>query len=208
MVRVMINNWWLILLRGAFAIAFAVVIFLLQPFFPSLLFKAMAFTGVVVLFGFLALGSGAITIIAGLRGTERRHDAWLLLAEGAALTAGGLAVLVAPALTLQKLIIIVAVTAFVMGVFEIFIGTHMRRHVADEWLLLAGGMSSLLFSAFLLAERTRELALLNWIALYALVNGLAMAGLALRLRGLRHTIHALAQHEQVQGSKRGHAGAA
>jgi hypothetical protein len=40
-------------------------------------------------------------------------------------------------------------------------------------------------------------AVLSWLSLYATANGLAMVGLAWRLRGLRESIHALAAMGQA-----------
>jgi hypothetical protein len=54
-------------------------------------------------------------------------------------------------------------------------------------------MISVVFGACLLLARDGSVQpVLTWISIYALTNGLAMAGLALRLRGLRESIHTLA----------------
>ncbi len=192
MIRALIENWWLLLLRGVFALAFAVFIFFFQPLFPSIFFKPMAYTAVAVIFGVLALATGLITIFAALKNPDHRHHLWALLAEGLAITAGGLVVILVPAVTVVEVIQIIAATALVVGLFQIVTATHVRRHVKDEWFLIAGGIISLGFSAFLFMDQSRDTAsLLDWIAVYAAASGMAMVGLARRLHGLRHQIHEL-----------------
>ena len=87
----------------------------------------------------------------------------------------------------------IAVIALVVGVLEFVAGIHLRRHVTDEWLLISGGMISIAFApCLLLANVGTVQAALTWISIYALASGLAIIGLALRLRSLRNSIHALA----------------
>lgn len=198
MIRALITNWWLLLLRGIFALTFALFIVGLQPFFPSLLFKPMAYTAVAEIFGLLAILTGICTIFAAVKGSTHHRDLWMLLLDGVAVTAGGLAVILIPAVSVLEVVQIIAATAFVLGIFEVIAGTHLRRHVKDEWFLFAGGLSSVLFSVLLFLNTSREIgSLLNWIAIYATANGLAMLGLAQRLHSLRHTIHELSAPEHL-----------
>lgn len=201
MFRVMINNWWLLLLRGILALIFAALVFAVQPFFPTLLLAPVALTSLTVMFGLLASLSGLVTLAASLRGAQKKRDLWTLLVEGAAMTAGGAAVLFVPGLTLRVVIIMIGCTTALLGLLEITAGIHLRRHLADERLLLAGGAASLAFSLYLwLAYPWQVPALLNWIAVYAVVNGLAMAALAFRLRRLRESVHELAAPERISAA--------
>jgi len=96
---------------------------------------------------------------------------------------------------------VIAATALLAGLLEILAGKHLRRHVQDECFLIAGGTTSVLFSGFLLSGGSRETSsLLNWIAVYAAANGLAMIGLAYRLHRVRRTIHDVALPEHLEQS--------
>jgi len=193
MIRLLIKNWWLLLLRGIFAIAFSIFIFVFLPFVPAPLLRELAFAGLVMIFALFAIVSGAITIAAAVRGAGQGGSAWLLLAEGIVVTAGGLVVLLSPGLTLSHVIQLIALTTLLVGALELLAGIRLRRHLTDERLLLAGGVISVVFGACLLLARDGSVQpVLTWISIYALTNGLAMAGLALRLRGLRESIHTLA----------------
>ena len=117
---------------------------------------------------------------AAVRGAEPGDSSWSLLAEGIGVTIGGLVILLFPGLTLIHLVRLIAVTALVVGILEVVAGVHLRRHVADEWLLISGGIISLAFGAALFLTRVSSIAAaLTWISLFALANGLAMIGLSL-----------------------------
>lgn len=193
MIRLLIQNWWLLLVRGAFALAFSIFIFIFLPFVPAPLLRQFAFAGLATIFAVFALATGVITVLAAVRGASRGGTAWLLLADGIVVMTGGLMIMLSPGLTLAHVIQIIAVIALVVGVFEVAAGFHLRRHIADEWMLVLSGLISAAFAVCLLVvpDVDRHTVLL-WIALYAAAGGIAMVGLALRLRGLRQSIHALA----------------
>jgi uncharacterized membrane protein HdeD (DUF308 family) len=196
MIRILINNWWLLIIRGLFAVAFGICVFFLQPLLGTLFLQAIALTGLTLLFGLFATVCGLATVAAALRGAQRKRGLGLLLADGIAVTAGGLIVMLTPELTLLTTVRIIAATAFVVGILEVAAGVHLHRHLADEWLLMAGGVVSLIFSAYLIVVAPRDIAaVLNWTGIYAFANGAAMVGLALRLRGLRNSVHTLAAAE-------------
>jgi uncharacterized membrane protein HdeD (DUF308 family) len=193
MIRLLIQNWWLLLLRGILAIAFAIFIFAFLPFVPAPFLRQFAFTGLAAIFALFAFTTGILTMASAVRGAGQGGSSWLMLADGIAVTAGGLVILLAPGSSLTRVILLIAVTALAVGLLEVAAGFHLRRHVTDEWMLISGGAISLAFATCLLLTRILSVeAALTWIAIYALASGLAMIGLALRLRSLRNSIHALA----------------
>jgi len=193
MIRMLIKNWWLLLLRGIFAVAFAVFIFVFLPFVPAPLLRELSFAGLVMIFALFATVTGAITIVAAIRGAGQGGSSWLMLADGIVVTTGGLVILVSPELTLAHVIQLIALTTLLVGALEVVAGFHLRRHLTDEWLLVSGGVISMAFATCLFLTRGGGVqSVLTWISIYALANGLAIVGLALRLRGLRQSIHALA----------------
>jgi uncharacterized membrane protein HdeD (DUF308 family) len=194
MIRLLIRNWWLMLLRGVLAIAFAIFIFVFLPFVPAPVLRELAFMGLVVIFAVFAIVTGILTIAAAVRGAGQGGSSWLLLADGIVVSTGGLVILVSPGLTLAHVIQLICLTILLVGVLEVVAGFHLRRHLTDEWLLVSGGVISVTFATCLFLTKggggVQEV--LTWISIYALTSGLAMAGLALRLRGLRQSVHALA----------------
>jgi uncharacterized membrane protein HdeD (DUF308 family) len=208
MIRLLIQNWWLLFLRGVLAIAFAIFIFVFLPFLPAPFLRQFAFAGLTVIFALFACVTGVLTMVAAVRGAESGDSSWPMLVEGIGVTIGGLVILLFPGLTLIHLVRLIAVTALVVGILEVVAGVHLRRHVADEWLLISGGIISLAFGAALFLSRVSSIAAaLTWISLFAFANGLAMIGFALRLRNLRQSIHALAgSPEAAKVKSRGRTG--
>ena len=201
MIRLLINNWWLVFLRGVLAIAFAIFIYVLLPFLPAPVLRQFAFAGLAVIFALFAFTTGILTMAAAVLKAESSGFSWLLLADGIAITTGGLVILLFPGLTLMHVIQLIAVVVLLAGTMELVAGIHLRRHVTDEWLLISGGIISLAFATGLFLTHVNSVAAaLTWISLYTLANGLAMIGLALRLRTLRNSIHALAESELAQAA--------
>jgi hypothetical protein len=193
MIRLLIQNWWLLFLRGILAIAFAIFIFVFLPFLPAPFLRQFAFAGLAAIFALFAFATGVLTIAAAVRGAGQGGSSWLMLADGIAVTTGGLVILLAPGSTLTHVIQLIAIIALVVGVLEFVAGIHLRRHVTDEWLLITGGVISIVFAPCLLFSRVETVeSTLTWISVYAFASGLAVIGLALRLRSLRNSIHALA----------------
>jgi len=202
MIRMLIKNWWLLFLRGILAIAFAIFIFAFMPFVPAPLLRQLAFAGLAAIFALFAFATGILTIVAAVRGAGQGGSAWLVLADGIAITAGGLIILFSSGLTLLLLVQLIGLTALVVGMLELLAGIHLRRHLTDEWLLITGGVPSIAFAACLLLTHVGTVhAALTWISIYALANGMALMGLALRLRSLKNSIHTLAgtAHAKVAG---------
>jgi len=197
MIRMLIKNWWLLLLRGILAAVFAVFIFAFLPFVPAPLVQEFAFAGLVVIFALLAIVTGVLTIAAAVRGAGQGGWSWLLLADGIGVTAGGLVILISPALTLAHVIELIGLTALFVGTLEVAAGIHLRRNLADEWLLISGGVISVVFATCLFLTGGSIQTVLTWLSVYAAATGLSMAGLALRLRGLGKSIHALAEPRPV-----------
>ena len=193
MIRLLIQNWWLLFLRGLLAIAFAIFIFVFLPFLPAPFLRQFAFAGLAAIFALFAFATGVLTIAAAVRGAGQGSSSWLMLADGIAVTIGGLVILLSPGLTLMHVIQLIAIIALVVGVLEFVAGVHLRRHVTDEWLLITGGVISIAFAPCLLLTNVETVqSALTWISIYAFASGLAIIGLALRLRSLRNSIHTLA----------------
>ena len=208
MLRLLIRNWWLLLMRGIFAVTFAIFIFVFLPLVPAPLLRELAFAGLTVIFGVFAAVTGLLTLVAAVRGASQGGSSWLLLADGIVVTTAGLALLLSPQLTLAHVIQIIATTALAAGVLEIVAGVHLRRHVKDEWLLVSGGAISAILAValFFFMQRTDAQLVLRWVLSYAVASGLAMLGIALRLRNLRQSVNALAESHMAataQGQKSG-----
>jgi uncharacterized membrane protein HdeD (DUF308 family) len=166
--------WKVTALRGALAIAFAVVI---------LIWPNIGLTALVALFGAFALVSGLATIVGAfnlpMRGGER---AWLVI-EGLLGIAVGVVVLVWPDLSARGLLYAIAAWAITLGIFEIALAFVLPLSGGRSLLAMLGGLLSVAFGAVMFAHPgAGAVALLALIAALALVTGVMQIAFALELR--------------------------
>jgi uncharacterized membrane protein HdeD (DUF308 family) len=174
---VLTGRWWTLALRGAAAIAFGVIAFLL----PGLTLEIF-----VLLFAVYAIVDGIFAILAGMRAAEHSERWWPFLLEGLLDVAAGVIIVLWPGLSLLALVIVVGAWAVVTGIALLIAAFRLgRRH--GEWLLVLNGLVSLLLGVyFLISPIAGILVLAWWIGAYALIFGVLLVALALRLRHLHH----------------------
>jgi uncharacterized membrane protein HdeD (DUF308 family) len=182
MLRIMIDNWWLLAFRAIFALLFAGAVFFVDGANLPLLLRAFAHASTVVLFGLLAFGAGVFTLGAALRRSSRGHDRGLLLTDGLGTCAAGAIAVMIPSLTLVHLVWIIGYWAVFVGICQMLMAHKIHRHLRDEWFLVLAGTGSLGFGAFLLLGWTvDDHTVLVWLGSYALFSAITMSGLAYRL---------------------------
>jgi uncharacterized membrane protein HdeD (DUF308 family) len=168
------RNWWLFVLRGVLAIIFAVLAFV----WPDLAVGAF-----VILFGAYALVDGAFAVVAALQRIGKQERWWALLLEGLLGIAAGIVTFVWPDITALVLLTIIGVWAIFTGVLEIVAAIELRKQIDNEWMLGIGGALSILFGLLVIIFPGAGAISLVWlIASYALVFGVLLIGLGLRLR--------------------------
>jgi uncharacterized membrane protein HdeD (DUF308 family) len=176
MIHVVTRNWWAWLIRGIVAIIFGVLAFM----WPGATIVAIG-----ILFGAYALVDGVFAIIATIRAAERHLRWWPLLVEGivgiliAAITFWDIRI------TLFALYLTIAAWAFLTGILEIIAGVQLRKHIANEFWLILGGIASIVFGILLLwYPGAGALAIVWLIGVYAIVFGILMIAFSLRLRAV------------------------
>jgi uncharacterized membrane protein HdeD (DUF308 family) len=93
-----------------------------------------------------------------------------------------------PGITALVLVYVIAAWAIITGVLEIAAAIRLRRHVRHEWLLVLGGIASLVFGILLMiAPLAGALVLAIWVGVYSLVFGVMLLALGLRLRSWGRT---------------------
>jgi uncharacterized membrane protein HdeD (DUF308 family) len=179
MLEMMTRNWWAVAIRGALAVLFGVLAFA----WPGITVLVL-----VTLFGAYALVDGAIAIAHAVRGggAAAGRRGWLVV-EGIAGVAAGVIAFAWPAITALALVLLIAAWAVVTGIVEIFVAIRLRRELEGEWLLALGGGASIVAGVLLAARPgVGALAVVWLIAAYAIVFGIVLLALAVRLRRLSH----------------------
>lgn len=170
------GNWWALALRAAAAIILGIIAFALPG--PTL-------GALVILFGAYALVDGIFAVVAALRGF-RRHERWgAMLASGIVGIIAGLIALLMPAIGALALVYLVATWALLTGILEIALAVRLRRVLTGEWLLVLGGVLSIIFALLVAAlPGVGATVLVWWLGAYALAYGITAMVLSIRLRRL------------------------
>jgi uncharacterized membrane protein HdeD (DUF308 family) len=170
------RGWWLLLLRGIAGILFGIAAFI----WPGLTVLALT-----LLYGAFAFADGILSLGAAFtKGGDEAIPTWWLALIGLLGIAAGAIAFLWPGLTAFALIVMIGAWAVAIGVLEIIGAIWLRKEIADEWLLIATGIISVLFGlAVLLRPGAGALALAWAVGAYALLAGLLHVAFAFRLKG-------------------------
>lgn len=185
--EILTRNWWAVALRGGLAIAFGVLAFLMP--LPTIL-------ALVWLFGAYALIDGVFSLVSAAK-RDRSQPWWALLFEGLIGVAIGALAFVWPGLTTMALVYLIAAWAFLTGIFEIVAAIRLRKEITGEWMLgLSGVLSVSLGILLAVAPAPAAVALVWVVAAYAIVFGILLIALSVRLKraksdiGRNHSVRA------------------
>ncbi len=176
-VIVLARVWWAFVLRGVLAILFGVLAFLNV---------ALAAIALVALFAAWAIIDGVTGLIAGWRTRSQDRNWWWSVVEGLLGIAAGIIAVLLPGTAAVALVLVIGAWAVITGALEIYGAIKLRAQISGElWLVLAG-IGSILFGLLLFIFPTMGVVTLTWlIGGFALVFGVLLIMLGLRLR----TIH-------------------
>lgn len=173
MLHVLARNWWLLLLRGIAATVFGEL---------TLVWPGITLLTLVLLFSAFALVDGVLALAAAFMGGTPAPRWWLAVV-GFLGVAVGLVTFVWPSVTALVLLLFIAGWAIATGVMQIVGAIRLRKEIEDEWLLIGSGVLSVVFGLVLAVQpQTGALALLYVIGFYAILYGIILIGLSLRLR--------------------------
>jgi uncharacterized membrane protein HdeD (DUF308 family) len=174
MTKEVTQYWWAVALRGLAGVLFGIAAFV----WPQITLAAL-----VLLFGAYALVDGAFAL--GYAFTSGKPFRWLLALEGLTGILLGIVALVWPGITALALLYVIAAWAVVTGVLEIVAALELRKAIDNEWLLALGGLASIGFGVILAANPgAGALAMIWLIGAFALVFGVVLIALGLRLRAV------------------------
>lgn len=176
-----LRSWWMLALRGVLLLLFGGLALSMPG--PTVL-------SLVAIFAVYALLAGVVYLTGVVR--NRRHatgthafDWWLLLVLGLVSIAAGVLAVMQPVLAALVLVIVIGVNAMVSGVLDIILAVRLRSHLrGGDWLLLAGGLVSVMFGTVLVTLPNMGVLALVWlVGVYAIVAGVLYLALAYRAYG-------------------------
>ena len=178
--KMITGRWWTFVLRGLMAILFGILSFLMP---------GMALLTLVFLFGIYAISEGIVNLIGAFRRRGGEKHWGSLLLGGLVSVISGVLALVFPGITALALLYLIAGWAVATGILQIVAALRLRRQITGEWLLGTAGILSILFGVLLmLFPGPGALAVVLWIAAYAIVFGAMLIALGLKLRRIRRGV--------------------
>ena len=173
----MARNWWVLVVRGVLAVVFGVLAWV----WPGLTVVVL-----VALFGAFAAVDGIFALVAAFRAHERKREWWPFALEGLAGIGLGVLTFFWPDVTALALLILIAAWAIVTGVFEIAAAIRLRKVIRGELILGLAGVASIVFGILVLVFPGAGAVAVVWaIGIYAIVFGVLLVALGLRLRRWR-----------------------
>ncbi len=172
------RNWWTFLLQGLFAIIFGVLV---------LVWPASALLALVYLFGAFAMVDGICTLAAGITFRSSMPRWWVALLHGLFGILIGFMTLFWPQITWIVLLAFIATWAILSGALEVALGVQVRKAISGEWMMIAGGILSILLGVLLVVfPVVGSLGLVLTIGIFAIVDGIRSIAFSAHLQSLHH----------------------
>lgn len=172
----MAARWWIHLLRGLAAIGFGILAFL---------WPGQTLLTLVYIYGAFALLDGIVAVVGGLLERSDGSFNWLLIVSGIVGIGAGALTLMWPGLVMTGVVIYVGAWAIIRGILDMIHAIQLRKETDDAWPLLISGLVSIAFGVVIGMAPWVGLVAVVWpVAALAMLVGVLLVGLALRLRNL------------------------
>jgi uncharacterized membrane protein HdeD (DUF308 family) len=183
--KLMSRYWWVLLLRGVFAILFGIV---------ALAYPGITLGSLVLYFAAFAFVDGISNVFHAFFGRDDNESWWVLLFEGLLGIAFGVITFQAPGITTLMLLLYIGFWAMSTGVLRIILAVRLRHEITGEWWMALGGLASILFGLSMMARPgVGALAALTIIGLWSIVTGVSLVFLSFKVRSVGGTLGALKQ---------------
>jgi uncharacterized membrane protein HdeD (DUF308 family) len=176
-----VGDWRSVALRGVAAFAFGAL---------TLIWPDLTLTVLVYLFGAYALVDGVFTLAAVVtQSPETRGRRGILVLQGLLGVAAGIVTFAWPGITALALLYVIAAWAIIGGVLEIVAAIQLRAVLRNEWLLVLGGVASVVFGVLLVITPGAGALVITWlIGWYAVFLGVVLLALAWRLHRVQSSL--------------------
>jgi uncharacterized membrane protein HdeD (DUF308 family) len=147
------------------------------------MWPGISLAALVLMYGAYAFVDGLLAMFAALRGRTGDGARGVTFLRGLLGIGAGVVTVLWPRITALALLYVIAAWAIVGGVLEIMSAVRLRKTLTGEWLLALGGVLAVILGVMLmLFPGPGALALVLWVGAFAIVFGIALFALGLRLR--------------------------
>lgn len=175
MVDSLARNWWALTIRGVAAILFGILA-IVSPGLTALV--------LVSFFGAYLLVDGIFALVGAVRAAERKTEWWPLVIEGIAGIAIGVLAFLLPGAMGLAILYLIAAWAIVTGIFEIVAAIRVRREIEGEFWMILGGIAAVVLGILIVIFPAAGVVTLIWVlGINAILFGIFLVMLSLRLRG-------------------------
>ncbi|MDB5840699.1 MAG: hypothetical protein JWQ23_2651 [Herminiimonas sp.] len=172
--QMLLNSWWMLALRGALGVLFAVL---------AIMWPGLTLLALVGLFAAYALLTGIVSVVAAVKNRRRADDWWVALLIGLVGLGAGVIAVLHPALTALVLVLLMGANALVTGTLDIVLAVRLRKNIRNEWMLIFSGIASIIFGVLVfMFPEAGALAMIALISLYAFATGVLLLAAAFRVR--------------------------
>lgn len=181
MLKSLADNWWMVLIRGLFAVIMGIV---------AIMWPGITVMSLLMVYGIFTIADGITAIWIGVAAKHGQRIWWEMVATGVLAILAGLVAALWPGLTAMVFVVMIGVFAIIRGVFEIVAAIQLRKVIDDEWMLILSGVISVLFGGMLVARPGEgAIAMVLLIGAFMIAIGAMMIGLAMRLRHVSKRLH-------------------
>jgi uncharacterized membrane protein HdeD (DUF308 family) len=173
--------WWLVLLRGIFAIIFGII---------AIVAPAAALTGIAIVVGIYLLVDGITEIVHAVQ-TRRSDRRWgWLLFQGIVSVLGGLAAIILPGVAglVGGLVVLwtIVIYSLMHGILGIATAAGVGEAPGRGWAIVAGVVAivfAVLLAIVILVNPGASVLSLIWVAgIYAIIFGIMLVVAAVKVR--------------------------
>lgn len=176
MLSILLRSWWVLILRGLFAIMFGLI---------AIAWPDITVFVIITIIGAFLLLDGMIEIWAGFASRGRDDDWWTDALLGVLAVIAGVAIIAWPDVTPVGLMLFIGGFMVIYGATMIYQAIRLRAELTNEWLLLANGVLSLLLGVgFMLFPGAGAVSLIWLVALYTISFGVLMIVVGWKMRGI------------------------
>lgn len=174
MLKLLFKNWWMLLLKGVLLILFGIL---------AILNPGITLTVFVVWFAIFMMFDGVISLIGVFSNWNTEEDKWILVAEGVLSLLLGFLVYRKPETFVSFIAFLISFWAIFSGIYRVAMAIQLRKEIEGEGWLILSGILSILFGVIVFAQPGIGIAtLMMIIAIFAILVGILLIVLSLKLR--------------------------